>query len=489
MDRQLRRLGVALLALFLLLFAQLNYLQVFAAKRISENPANLRLVLQELDTLRGPILARDARTVLAVSRPTDDKLKYLRRYPSGELYAHLTGFSSFVYGRTDLEHSQDEYLSGRASSLLPQNLVDEILGRTKQGATVITTIDPALQKVAQQSLGSLPGAVVALDPKTGEVLALVANPTYDPNPLASHDTKEERAAWNRLTADPSQPLLSRANEELYPPGSTFKMVTASAALESGMTRETKLPNPAELDLPQTDATLHNFGNEHCAGGAPEITLAEAFASSCNVTFGEIGLRLGGDAIRAQAEKYGFNGNVPFQIPFAEGQVPASSLGPDRLPNAALSAIGLASVTANPLQMALVAQAIANGGVELMPNLVREIRDPSGRVVSRIDPREYGRPISARTAAELTEMMVGVVDHGTGTAAQIPGVSVAGKTGTAQTPSGKPHAWFVAFAPAEQPSIVVAVVVLNGGDLGSEATGGRAAAPIARSVIEATLQRP
>jgi peptidoglycan glycosyltransferase len=489
MDRQLRRLGVAFLLLFVLLFVQLNYLQVFAAKRISENPANLRLVLQEFDTLRGPILARDARTIMAVSRPTDDKLKYLRRYPSGELYAHLTGFSSFVFGRTDLERSQDDFLSGRAPQLLPQNLVDEILGRTKQGATVITTIDPALQKVAQQALGSLPGGVVAIDPRTGEVLALVANPTYDPNPLASHDTKEERAAWASLTADPSQPLLSRANEELYPPGSTFKMVTASAALESGMTPDTKLPNPPQLDLPQTDAVLHNFGDEHCASGAPQITLAEAFAESCNVTFGEIGLRLGGDAVREQAERYGFNGDVPFQIPFAEGQVPASSLGPDRLPNAALSAIGLASVAANPLQMALVAQAIANGGVELLPNLVSEIRDPSGRVVSRTEPTEFGRPISARTANELTQMMVGVVDHGTGTAAQIPGVAVAGKTGTAQTPSGRPHAWFVGFAPAEQPTIVVAVVVLNGGDLGSEATGGRVAAPVARSVIEAALRRP
>jgi len=489
MDRQLRRLGVALLALFVLLFVQLNYIQVFAAKRISENPANLRLVLQEFDTLRGAILARDGRTIMAVSRPTNDRLKYLRRYPSGELYAHLTGFSSFVFGRSDLELSQDEFLSGRAPELLPQNLVDEILGRTKEGATVITTIDPALQKVARDALGSLPGGVVALDPSTGEVLALVANPTYDPNPLASHDTQVERAAWNRLSKDPTQPLLSRANEELYPPGSTFKMVTASAALESGMTPNTELPNPAQLDLPQTTAVLHNFGDEHCAGGAPQITLSEAFTESCNVTFGEIGLRLGGDAIRAQAEKYGFNGNVPFQIPFAEGQVPASSLGPDRLPNAALSAIGLASVTANPLQMGLVAQAIANGGVELLPNLVKEIRDPSGRVVKSYGPQEFGRPISAKTAAELTQMMVGVVDHGTGTAAQIPGVTVAGKTGTAQTPSGRPHAWFVGFAPAEHPTILVAVGVLNGGDRGSEATGGRVAAPVARAVIEAGLQRP
>src|SRR5262245_34746919 len=426
---------------------------------------------------------------MAVSRPTNDRLKYLRRYPNGELYAHLTGFSSFVFGRTDLELSQDAFLSGRAPELLPQNLVDEILGRTKKGATVITTIDPALQKVAHDALGSLPGGVVALDPRTGEVLALVANPTYDPNPLASHDTQVERAAWNRLSKDPTQPLLSRANEELFPPGSTFKMVTASAALESGMTPTTERPNPAALDLPQTDAVLHNFGDEHCAGGAPQITLEEAFTESCNVTFGEIGLRLGGDAIRAQAEKYGFNGDVPSQIPFAEGKVPPESLGPDRLPNAALSAIGLASVGANPLQMALVAQAIANGGVELLPNLVKEIRDPAGRVVRTIEPAEYGRPISARTADELTQMMIGVVDHGTGTAAQIPGVSVAGKTGTAQTPSGKPHAWFVSFAPAERPTIVVAVVVLNGGDLGSEATGGLVAAPIARQVIEAGLQRP
>jgi penicillin-binding protein A len=488
-SRQIRRLGIALLALFVVTFVQLNYLQVFAAKRISENPANVRLIYQEYDVRRGSILASDARTVLAQSRPSSGKLKFQRTYPNPELYAPLTGYYSLLFGRAGLEASEQDFLSGRASQLLPQNLVDEILGRTKTGATVITTIDANLQRIARQALGSLPGAVVAMAPKTGNVLALYANPTYDPTPLGSHDTDVERAAWRRLLRDPSHPLLSRANQEVFAPGSTFKLITASAGLENGMTPATTFPNPRRLPLPQTTATIGNFGDEWCLGGASRITLAQALTISCNVTFAQVGLRVGADKLLAQAEAYGFNQQIPFQLPFAEGQLPPSTLGPEQVPNTALSAIGAASVRANPLQMALVAQAIANGGVEMQPNLVKEIRDASGRVVSSPPPVEFGRPISARTASELTQMMVSVVDQGTGTAAQIPGVQVAGKTGTAETTSGTPHAWFVSFAPAQDPRIVVGVVVLNGGNAGSEATGGLVAAPVARAVMEAALQGP
>lgn len=488
MDRQIRRLAVAFLVLFALLFFQLNYLQVVAANRLANNPANLRLLLDEYQTKRGSILARDERTVLAVSKPTSGRLKYLRVYPHGSLYGQITGYYSLLYGRSDLEASQNDFLSGRAPQLLPQNLVDEILGRPKRGATVVTTIDAKLQRVASQQLGSLQGGVVALDPRTGEVLAMVSNPTFDPNPLASHDTKTARAAWKRLNADPRNPLLSRASQELFPPGSTFKLVTASAALENGMTPNTTFDNPPELDLPQTSNTLQNFGGEHCLGGAAQLTLAQALQVSCNVVFGEVGLRLGAAKLVDQAEKYGFNQQIPFDIPFAEGSIPKATEFANDLPGVAYSAIGQQSVGANPMQMGLVAEAIANGGVEMQPQLVKEIRDPSGRVISALSPKEWGRPISERTSRELTAMMVSVVESGTGTAAQIPGVQVAGKTGTAQHPGGNPHAWFVCFAPAENPQIAVAVVVLNGGSLGSEATGGAVAAPIAKAVVEAALGR-
>jgi peptidoglycan glycosyltransferase len=487
MDRQIRRLAMAFLGLFVLLFAQVNYLQVFAANRLANNPANHRLLLEEYDVQRGAILARDERTVLVSSKPTSGRLKYLRTYPHGSLYGQITGYYSFVFGRSGLEATYNDFLAGRASELLPQNLVDEILGRPKRGATLVTTIDPQLQALAQQQLRGVPGAVVAMDPGTGDILAMASNPALNPGPLASHDEKRVKAAWNALTHDPSKPLLSRAGQELFPPGSTFKLITAAAALENGMTPSASFPNPPALPLPQTNNTLKNFGGEHCLGGAPTLTLAQALQVSCNVIFGQVGLKLGADKLVAQAQKFGFDRQIPFDIPFAEGSIPPASAFAQDLPGVAYSAIGQQSVGANPMQLALVAAAIANGGTEMSPRLVTQIRDPSGSIVKTFAPKPWGQPISAKTAAELTGMMISVVRAGTGTAAQIPGVEVAGKTGTAQHPGGDPHAWFVAFAPAKHPRIVVAVVVLNGGSLGSEATGGHVAAPIARALIEAALK--
>jgi peptidoglycan glycosyltransferase len=487
MDRQIRRLAVAFLILFVLLFAQVNYIQVFAAKHLAENGANPRVLLAEFEVKRGAILARDEQTVLAESRQTGDRFQYLRVYPRRSLFGQITGFYSIFFGRSGLERSEDEFLSGSAPELLPQNLVDEILGRPKRGATVVTTLDPTLQGAARRALGSLPGAVVALDPRNGDVLAMVANPSFDPNPLASHVSKTARSAQKKLLRNSSKPLLSRAFQELFAPGSTFKLITAAAALENGMTPDTAFPNPPQLTLPQTTHKLQNFGGEHCLGGAQQITLAEALQVSCNVVFGQVGLKVGGDKLLDQAEKFGWNQQVPFELPFAEGGFPPQSIENSQ-PAVAFSAIGQQSVTANPLQMAQVAAAIANGGIEMAPRLVSQIRDPSGRLVKRFPPREFGRPISPKTAGELTAMMVSVVAAGTGTAAQIPGVAVAGKTGTAQTASGNPHAWFVCFAPAQNPKVVVAVLVLNGGNLGSEATGGHVAAPIARAVLMAALGR-
>ena len=494
MDRQIRRLALAMLVLFLVLFAQINYVQVFAAQRLEDNPANAtRRLIAEYGVDRGSILASDGRTVLASSRTSPGELKYQRHYPDGPLYADVTGYSSFVYGNAGLEQSYDDYLSGNAPELLPQTLVDQILGRPKRGGTVVTTIDPDLQRAASQALGDQPGAVVAMDPRTGDVLALVANPTYDPNDLAVQDRSTVVSAWKKLNADPANPLLSRADAELFPPGSTYKLVTASAALQNGFGPNSLWDNPPVLDLPQTTATLENFGGEHCLGGVSKISLADALRVSCNVVFGEIGLKLGADALAAQARAFGFvpttgEQDIPFDIRFVDGVFPDPSYFTDRQPAIALSAIGQDNVAANPLQMVLVASAIADGGVEMQPRLVSEIRDPSGRVVKTFDPTVYSKPLSPENAATLTQMMVGVVQSGTGTAAQIPGITVAGKTGTAQHGEGQaPHAWFVCFAPAQQPQVAVAVIVLDGGSLGSEATGGAVAAPIAKAVLEAALR--
>jgi peptidoglycan glycosyltransferase len=505
-DRRIRRLGIALVSLFGLLFAQLAYVQVFASGRIRNDPANAaRQIIAEYKVDRGKILSQDGQ-VLAESDPATGKTDYLyqRRYPEGPLYAGLTGYYSRVYGRSGLEQAMNDYLAGDAPELAASNFTDLVLGRPKKGGSVVTTIRSRLQRAAHDALGTLPGAVVAIDPETGDILAMYANPSFDPNELSSGTNDQMKAAWDRLNADPDKPLLSRAKDELYLPGSTFKMITASAALQNGYTPESLWDNPHELDLPLTNGTLQNFGNELCIGGAKKVTMADAFRESCNVTFAEIGLTLGADKLQAQAEAYGFcptdppaqttciKPTIPFTLPFQSGRFPIPSYFIDNDPLLAFSAIGLDNVLSNPLQMALVGAAIANGGKEMQPRLVTEIRDPQGLVVKRFGTQEYGQPINSVHADQLRQMMVNVVEHGTGTSARISGLTVAGKTGTATNgPDAPPNAWFVSFAPAgdhQTSRIAVAVIVLDGGNLGNEATGGRVAAPIAAKVICVYLNR-
>ncbi len=474
MDRQIRRLGFAFVALFALLFAQVAYIQVFAANRIAGEPANAaRQIRAEYSVERGQILAADERTVLAesVTNPDPNSVyRFLRKYPGRELYGQLTGYYSRIYGFSGLEDALNPYLSGTAPEFTAQNLTDILLGRPKVGGTVLTTILPSLQRVAREALGSHQGAVVALDPGTGNVLAMYSNPGYDPNPLSTGTDQQINNAWNALISDPQRPLVSKAFQELYLPGSTFKLVTASAALENGW--------------------------------GPE------FEQSCNVTFGLIGLHLGAERLSAQAHRYGFcpilppnqvtcaEPTIPFILPWNSGRFPEASYFNENLPKVALSAVGLDNDKQNPLQLALESAAIANGGLLYAPRLVTEVRDSAGRTIKLFDKQEYGRPITPHTADQMRQMMISVVTSGTGTAAQIPGTIVAGKTGTATNCgpvpncSVPPNAWFTAFAPAgsgQTPTIAVAVIVLDGGDLGSEATGGRVAAPIAKQVLQAYLK--
>ncbi|MGH2766937.1 MAG: peptidoglycan D,D-transpeptidase FtsI family protein [Actinomycetota bacterium] len=490
MDRQIRRLAIGFLVLFGALAVNLNYIQVVAADRIANNNANRRLLIQEYDVDRGDIVAADHRTVLADSEATGGDLKYQRSYPENPdlAYGHLTGYHSFIFGRTELEQTYNDYLSARAEELFPQRLIDEILGRDEKGAGLVLTIDPELQQIAADGLAGRDGAVAALNPQTGEVLALVSNPTFDPNPLASHDPDEVRRAYRQLRPrQPDSPLVSRATDTFFPPGSSFKVVTAAAALENGRGPDFALPNPSSLDLPQTTENLDNFGGGACSGGS-QIDMASALQQSCNVYFAQLGMEIGAEALVEQAHRFGFSEDVPFDIPFVESEIPDPDAFELDIPALAQSAIGQRDVRTNVLHMALVAGAIGNGGRMMVPRLVKEVRDPNGRILRSFGPEEYGQPMSAENAGTLTEMMVSVVDAGTATGAQIPGVRVAGKTGTAQTAEGEaPHAWFIAFAPAEDPEIAVAVVVLNGGDLGEEATGGALSAPIARDVMEAALR--
>jgi penicillin-binding protein A len=501
MERRIRRVGIAFVVLFAVLFGQLAYVQVFAADDIKNNPANFsRQLIAEYNVRRGSILTADGMVLAeSVPGPKDSRYRFDRRYPQGELYSSITGYYSRIYGRTNLEQSMNAYLSGEAPELAVSTFTDLFLGRPKRGASVIVTIDPHVQEAAKNALGGNQGAVVALDPRNGNVLALYSTPGFDPNALSSGTDEQIRRAWTTLNDDPSKPLLPLATQELFLPGSSFKILTASAAIENGYGPESTWDNPHRLTLPLTNEQLQNFGDEFCNGGSSTVTLQIGFQESCNVTFAEVGLKLGPERMAEQAQAYGMcltdppakttcdEHPISFELPFQNGRFPQPSYFERNDPLLAFSAIGLDNDLVNPMQMALMAAAIANDGRLMNPRVVTQVRDAQGRVAREFRPKQWGEPISPATARAMTQLMISVVNGGTGYRAAIPGIQVAGKTGTATNGPGEaPNAWFTAFAPASAPRVAVSAIVLDGGDLGSEATGGQVAAPIVKQVIEAAL---
>jgi peptidoglycan glycosyltransferase len=455
---------------------------VFAADSLANDARNVRAVKRAFSQPRGEILTSDG-VIVARSERVDDQFERLRTYPTGPLFAHVSGFFSFNFGASGAEDAYNTDLSGRNPDQQFRNLGDWLIGKEPTGDAVLS-LSNAAQEAARDALADRQGSVVVLDPSTGEVVALWSNPSYDPGPLASHSTKAAQDAYDGYTGDPANPMLARAYRERYAPGSTFKVVTAATAIETGTaTPQTGYPSLRFLDLPQSDKQLRNFGGSSCGG-----TMAESFRRSCNTTFGQIGLDLGEklvDGMRA----FGITDDVPFDLPEARSGGPAAGTFEKNKPSFANAAIGQGDIAVTPLQMATVAGAIANGGVLMAPHVVREIRDADGRVIRRIGPDEWKRAVSPTTAAAVTQMMIDVVKRGTGTAAAVPGFSVAGKTGTAEAPPGPPHAWFIGFAPAEAPRFAIAVIVERGGDLGDEATGGRVAAPVAGRVLAKLLALP
>ncbi len=485
MNAPLRRLSVAVMLLFGLLLLNANYLQVVRAESLHSDNNNPRLIAEEYSRERGPILVGGK--PVARSIETDDRLKYLRQYPEGKLYAPATGFYSVVYGASGVEQARNSVLAGTDDSLFVRRIIDLLTGSQPKGGSVELTLDPRAQRAAYDGLQALGanGAVVALDPTTGAILAMVSTPSFDPGQVSGHDTSEVSKNYQRLSTRGSRPMLNRALRETYPPGSTFKLVTAAAALESGRyTPESKVDNGARLELPLTSATLPNENGGPCTT-AGEATLTIALANSCNVSFGAIGLDLGGGALREQARKFGFDS--AFEVPMRS----VASRFPENAnePQTAQSAIGQFDVRATPLQMAMVAAAIANRGVVMRPYLVQQVRGPKLEVLDTTKPSQVGEAVSPQTAADLTRMMAQVVAQGTGTNGQIPGVSVAGKTGTAQQGGGRtPHAWFVSFAPSDnEPKVAVAVIVEDGAKQ-PEISGNGLAAPIAQAVMRAVLER-
>ena len=481
MNTPVRRLATVVLVMFLALIASATWVQYIQAPSLNADQRNVRTLYNEYGNSRGPIVAGGES--VALSTPVDDAFGYQREYPTPKMYAAVTGYYSVVFGRTGLELETNDQLTGRSDSLFWTRLQDLLTGRKPQGSAVETTIIPAAQEAAFKALGDQKGAAVAIDPSTGAILALVSTPSFDPNVLAGHDTAVVNEAYQALGNDPDRPLINRAIAgDTYPPGSTFKLITAAAALESGLTPDGEVFAPRELDLPLTSATISNFGGAACDSG-DQTTLANAMRISCNTAFAQLGMDLGADALREQAAAFGFGEALRMPLRVTPSSFPAD---PDP-PQTALSAIGQFEVSATPMQMAMVAAAIANDGVQMQPYLVERVRTADLDVVEEARPTELRRSVSAATANHLASMMLEVVRSGSGQSAQISGVEVAGKTGTAQHASGEdPHAWFTGFAPADNPQVAVAVVVERGGSLGSEATGGRIAAPIARAIMQAVI---
>lgn len=481
MNGPVRRLGVLVGAMFTVLLLAATYVQFVSAPSLRADGRNSRTFYEEFGHDRGPITV--AGEPVAQSTPVDDPYQYQRSYPGGSLYSHTTGSYSVVAGATGLEATEDALLSGTSDELFYRRMSDLLTGRKPSGAVVETTIDPAVQRAAAEALGDQRGAAVALDPRTGDVLAMVSKPQYDPNPLASHDTQAASAARQRLLDDPARPLENRAiASRQYAPGSVFKIITAAAALENGYTPSSELDAPDELTLPQTTQPLPNSGGSSCSPSGKQ-SLADALRVSCNTAFAALGMALGEDKLTAQADAFGFGTDLEIPLPVTPSTVP-TGMNPPQL---AQSSIGQFDVRVTPLQIAMVSAGVANGGVVMTPQLIDSVRGEDLEVLSSPRPKRLGRAVSDDTAGKLTQMMEGVVEDGTGTAAQISGVAVAGKSGTAEQGADQPpHAWFTAFAPADDPTIAVAVVVEDGGNSASQASGGRTAAPIAKRMIQARL---
>lgn len=472
MNGPIRKTSVVVMIMFLALMLNASYAFVVRTPSLNADPANRRVRDAAFGTDRGDIMVGN--TPIVTSTPVQDRFSFQRSYNPGGLYSHVTGYYSFLYGGSGLERYYSPQLSGTSDAQFLQNLVNAATGKQPQGATLETTLDARAQAAAAKGLGDRPGGVVAIDYTTGAVKALVSSPTFDPNKLASHDLNATQDAWKALNDDPARPLTNRAAREIYPPGSTFKLVVSAAALESGMTPDSAVASPAKLTLPGSSYQMSNSAS--CS--SDPTSLRQALQNSCNTAFAGLGAQLGKDKLRDQAAKFGFGSK---QLPELDGVASRFPDNPDPA-QTMLSSIGGYDVAASPLQMAMVAAGIANNGVVMEPYLVSRTRGADLNVISTRSPRPLSTAMSSTNAKALQDMMVNVVQNGTGRRAQIDGVRVGGKTGTANTNGERaPYAWFVAFA--DNPAIAVAVFVQDAGVDGSEISGGRYAAPIAQAVIE------
>jgi peptidoglycan glycosyltransferase len=487
-SKQIRNLGLFLAACYAALFVQVNRLTIFEAEGLREQPENNRTVERDFSSPRGSIVSADGQ-VLAQSIPTDDRFEFQREYPLGPLFAHVTGYFAFELGTTGVEDSYNGFLTGEDIGFDINQLDDLFVERDPVG-DVTLSMRADVQAVAADALGDQEGSVVALDPRNGEIIALWSFPSYDPNELASHDFDAAEAESDRLNADPEKPTRSRVFQEREPPGSTYKVVTATAGIErGGVTRDDpSYPVTASYQPPGGGRPIPNFGGSSCGG-----TLFPILQNSCNTSFAQMGVDTGGPELQEISQGFGFDETIPFDVPGGVASVFPPAVVNDP-PTLAQASIGQNDVQATPLQMALVAAAVANDGEVMTPHVMREIRDDQGDLVEEFDANVWKRPMSASTAGLLREAMESVVTDGTAERLDdgLDGFVVGGKTGTAQVGSSPPssHAWIIGFAgpPGETPHVAVAVIVEGQPGL-SEQTGGRVAAPIAAAVMQRALAPP
>ncbi|MDR0991223.1 MAG: penicillin-binding protein 2 [Propionibacteriaceae bacterium] len=487
MNRQIRIVSLIAGLMVCALLGNLTYFDLVRQPELVDDPANIRTVYDQFDRQRGQILASN--TVIADTVPStlpDDTFERQRIYPAASLFASITGYYSFIYGTRAIENSYNSYLAGTDPGQSLDQLIDQWSGREPTGATVQTTINPALQQVAADQLGTAKGAIVVLDPATGAIQALVSTPSYDPNLLSGHDLTAQQANWNALVNDPNRPMANRAAREVYPPGSTAKLITAAAALKAGWKPDSLIATPSSIQLPNSNRWLPNAS----ACGNSQQTLAFALAMSCNTSFANLGRELGADQLKQQAELFGFNtthlddlGDVPsryFTTVADDGSLVSST--PDEA-QIMMSAMGQWEIAASPLQMALVVAAIINDGVLMEPYVVDRVVATDQTVLYQHEAAA-SQAMSAPDAAALADMMRGVVQWGTGTAANLPGVNMGGKTGTAEWEVGQPpYSWYVAYA--TDPDVVVAVFIESAPVAATDMASGALIGPMLRQVIAAT----
>ena len=482
MNAQIRKIFVVVLIMFAMLGLAVTNTQFISAPSLNADPRNVRTNLHAAAIDRGPIIVE--KTAIASSELEDDN-HYTRVYDQGPLYVAATGyFSSVGYGSTGIEAAEENVLDGQSQTLLGQRLRNLLTGEQRQGGGVELTLRASMQEAAAAALGDRKGAVVALDAKTGAILALYSSPSFDPNALASRDAGEVQDAYATLDADPKNPMLNRTISERYAPGSTFKVLTAIALIENGIADpDTRMNSPVSTTLPGTVTEVSNIESSTCGDGNP--TLTEAFARSCNTTFVIASEKLTTQQLTDVTNRFGFGREQEIPLTVIPSVFPSDADSAQL----AMSSIGQYTVQATPMQMAQVAQTIANGGQMMTPYLIKQIVDADNQTIRKTKATEAGRPISADTASKVTGMMKAVVSqpYGSGTPMALPNVSVAAKTGTAETGDGdRANAWAIGFAPADNPQIAFAVIV-EGDETNPTPHGGDVAGPVAKAVLEAGLQ--